>query len=627
MCGFVAIVGRQGFQPEARRIETMCASIRHRGPDDSGLYISGTVGLGFRRLSILDLSPAGHQPMTSPDGKVTIVFNGEIYNFIELRQELESLGYRFRSSGDTEVLLHAYLQWGTGCLEHLNGMWAFLILDERRGVVFGSRDRFGMKPLFIWRSADIVLLASEIKAIRASGLYQDSLNNPICAEFLIEGRLDESRETFFIGIEQIPAAHAFELHLDGRYHEWCYWSLETCQELPSKDIATQFAQLFEEAVFLHMRSDVPVGVHLSGGLDSTSIACASARIRSEQGATDPLWAFCYADSRFDESAYVAETVHQTEAQILTLETNPVSLWEDLPNVLRFQDEPVHSITAVVGYQLMGLTARSGVKVILNGQGADETIGGYPSYFRDYWFSLLQNGQLTEAWREVSAYATNHDKDSMRLIMDLIRHFVQTQAQKSAFYRRVAAQRRRDRAIAESWTSPDLAQSMPLRNQRLAADLCSVLNRSISRTPLPLYLRVEDRNAMAHSVEARLPFLDYRLISFVLTLPSGWHLRGPWNKYVLREAMRDRIPESIRSRLDKMGFPTAMDDWLRKELYKPVREIVTDPEFQRDEFISSIEVENGLERHRRQEAKLAGKIFSTVQFFLWRRNLKMDSYSC
>jgi len=236
MCGFVGVVALNGAEIDSPLIRQMSITIRHRGPDDEGTYISRTVGFGFRRLSILDLSPTGHQPMSSQDGQTVVVFNGEIYNYIELRKELQSLGHEFKSSGDTEVLLYAYLQWGRECLNRLNGMWAFLIYDRRRGKIFGARDRFGKKPLYRYRCGDYIFFGSEIKAILASGHYCGGPHWETVSEFLLHGNLeslDEGRQTFYSGIEQLPAGSAFELDLQGRMNEWRFWSLV---DLPHTDV-------------------------------------------------------------------------------------------------------------------------------------------------------------------------------------------------------------------------------------------------------------------------------------------------------------------------------------------------------------------------------------------------------
>ena len=294
MCGLVALLGLDGNHPEAPLLERMVEAIRHRGPDDGGVLLDGPIGLGFRRLSIIDLSAAGHQPMVDAEAKVSIVFNGEIYNYLELRSELAAFGHRFRSTSDTEVLLRAYLQWGSDCVTRLNGMWAFVIADHRRRRLFGSRDRFGIKPLYRCQSASTMAFASEIKALLAGGVVQAEPNRVVAANYLVDNRLDDSDQTFFAGVQAVPAAHCFEVDAAGAYRQWRYWSLQLGREAPARP-AQAFAELFEDAMRLHMRSDVPVAVHLSGGLDSTAIACASARIRAGAGAADALSAFCYLD--------------------------------------------------------------------------------------------------------------------------------------------------------------------------------------------------------------------------------------------------------------------------------------------------------------------------------------------
>jgi asparagine synthase (glutamine-hydrolysing) len=615
MCGIAVVVGLDGAQVDASRLERMAGVLSHRGPDDSGTLMAGPVGLGFRRLSILDLSSAGHQPMTTGDGQVAVVFNGEIYNFVELRKELEGLGHPFRSSGDTEVLLRAYLQWGRECLPRFNGMWAFAIYDKRRGVVFAARDRFGMKPLYRCVTKHHVLLASEIKAIRASGLVPDAINWSTAARFLLENRLDETNETFYEGIEHVPPGTAFEVDLGGARKEWRYWSLESPGPAPA-DAPARFADLFEDAVRLHMRSDVPVGVDLSGGLDSTSIICSTARVRREQGATEPLMAFCYQAPEFDESTYISDTVRQTGATLVNLRTSAQSLWDDLTRMLWYQDEPVHSMTAVIGYQLMRLAAQHGVKVVLNGQGADETIGGYDSYFRDYWYTLVRGGRLRDAWSQVGEYARSHRGSRPELVRRLARHLVQTELRSLDLYRAMSQSARLRRLRANAWFEDSLREQLPLDEADQGVDLMSSLRHGVTVAPLPLYLRVEDRNSMAHSVEARLPFLDYRIVSLLFSLKPEWHLRGPWNKYVLRESMRGRIPESVRSRVDKMGFPHPAKRWFGNELREPVLDILHSQPTRERGIYNTKAILRDAERHRQGEVDVAARLFSVAEFETW-----------
>ena len=607
-----------GGVPDTARVTRMTDAIRHRGPDDSGILVEGPVALGFRRLSILDLSPNGHQPMQAAEGQVSVVFNGEIYNYLELRQQLIALGHSFRSSGDTEVLLHAYLQWGKDCVTRFNGMWAFVIHDQRSGTLFGSRDRFGIKPLFRCTTPGAVAFASEIKAILAGGLVRAQPQATKVANYLVDNRLDDGEDTFFQGIVNVPAAHSFELDHAGRYRQWRYWSVDETVLAPA-DPAQAFADLFEDAMRLHMRSDVPVAVHLSGGLDSTAIVCASVRVRSAAGASGALAAFCYMDPRFDERVYIDATLQQTGAAMTALQCTPRQLWDTLPMALQAHDEPLHSMTPLVGYQLMKLTAQHGIKVVLNGQGADETLGGYGSYFQNYWQSLLDQGAWGSLWSELKTWSGANNAAMMPTVLGVLRRHVQAALRRVPPYRRLSQARWRQHLHALDWLAPAVRESA-VPPDFPGHDLDSALAWSVQRDPLPTYLRVEDRNAMAHSIEGRVPFLDHRLVSLAFSLTPEWHLRGTLNKFVLRESMRGRIPELVRARGDKMGFPTAASEWLRDELYEPAREIVNDPAFRASGAVDGACVGRMLDAHRAGSADHSAAVLRAVQWFLWQRDL-------
>lgn len=616
MCGLVAVIDKSGQQVDPGWLEKMADVIRHRGPDDSGYWSRDGVGLAFRRLSIQDLSPCGHQPMSTGDERYTIVFNGEIYNFVELRAELQALGHQFVSHGDTEVLLKSYLQWGEACLQRLNGMWAFVIHDRQTGQVFGSRDRLGIKPLYRHEGERYLLLASEIKSILASGQLKPEANLGRVAGFLLNGSLDQDCSTFFAGIEQVPPGYAFRIQR-GRYQQWPYWQIDTAPQPGLADAPERFAALFEDAIALQLRSDVPVGVNLSGGLDSTSILCAAARRRAANGDQSPLLAFCYMSPEFDESRYIDATLAQTGARLVPLETSPQRIWQDFDKLLDFHDEPFHSMTAVIGYQLMQLAADNGVKVLLNGQGADEVLGGYPSYFRDYWYTLARAGQLGKAWSEIAAYAAAQGQAAMPLFGALLKHLLQSTLHENPFYRQLAMARRRRAYRSNDWLDPQLVDMCPLDLAARKLTLQHILKQSVIREPLPLYLRVEDRNSMACSIEARVPFLDHRLVEFGFVLPADWKLKGPWNKYVLREAMRNRIPEIVRSRVDKMGFPTSAASWLATELYSPARDLLLSahgeiPYLKVDKVVQQLElVQKGSRSH-------IGDVVRVLQLILWHR---------
>lgn len=614
MCGFVAWIGRNQ-EADKHSLTRMLNVIRHRGPDDEGLFFSKNVGLGFRRLAILDLTPAGHQPMSSANNRYTIVFNGEIYNYIEIRAELIGKGYNFRSNTDTEVLLNAYIEWGEECLTRLNGMWAFLVFDKENNTIFGARDRFGMKPLYYYDSGSVLLFASEIKAIRVSGNYRESLNHRVCASYFHEKRLDDTNDTFFAGIFSIPAAYSFRIGSDGKLSLKRYWA-PPLQLLNPENPAEKFSELFDNAVNRHLRSDVPVGVNLSGGLDSTSIICNIAKQKTENSSSLALKAFCYADRDFDESEYVSATLAQTSADVNKLELSPKELWNSLPDVLWYQDEPVHTITAVVSFHLSGLAAKNGVKVVMNGQGADETLGGYPSYFKDRWTSLL----ITKGYRalksEINDFTSIHGGDCSSIERGVVTHVVKSSIRRFSLYRQIVRNKTLRQYENDDWFDPELSKHLTKTSEYEAIDLRSTLERAISKFPLPLYLRLEDRNSMAHSIEARLPFLDSQLVEFAHSLSDEWKLSGPWNKYVLREAMQKKIPENVRTRPDKMGFPTPFGRWLKDHLYEAALEIIHDPSFDRSLFrVESIK--RDLVRHKNGEGDYSRKLFDVLQFNIWK----------
>jgi asparagine synthase (glutamine-hydrolysing) len=595
--------------------------MRHRGPDGEGIYAAGSVGLGFRRLSILDLSHAADQPMVSEDGQLILVFNGEIYNYIELRRELEALGHQFKSTGDTEVLLHSYREWGRDCLTRFNGMWAFVVYDRRRGMLFGSRDRFGVKPLYFHRNRNCVLLASEIKAFLSSGICQTGPNWQVISAYLLEQRLDEGSESFYEGIQQIAPGTAFEMDLRGELKTWRYWSLPPAPAEEIVDPARQFADLFEDSVRLRMRSDVPVGVCLSGGLDSTAIICAMAR--QWNGSAQPLHAFSYYAKEFDESEYIADTIQLTRAHLNRLESDPLQAWQALERVLSFQDEPVHAMSAVIGFELMRLAASQRVKVVLNGQGADEVIGGYSSYFEDYWYTLLSSGKLREAWSEIATYTSLHGGSDVRLFLGALRRLAKVTLRRADAYRRLARWKNIRAVRRDPWFASELSGHVQVDGfQRADWSLDAVLRQSVERGPLPLYLRLEDRNSMAHSVEVRVPFLDYRLVSLVFRSPMQWKMRGPWNKYLLREAMRQRIPESVRTRVAKLGFPVPQGKWISGAWYSLVQELL-DSQGMRERGIYNLPaIRADLELHRQGKKNVTGRLFAVVQFELWSRRQKV-----
>lgn len=616
-----------GAQADLRLLGRMASTLHHRGPDDEGSYISGPVGFGFRRLSILDLSPTGHQPMLSEDGQTVLVFNGEIYNYVELCRELQARGHEFKSRGDSEVLLHAYLEWGRECLNRLNGMWAFLIYDIRQGKIFGSRDRFGKKPLYRYCDGDTIFFASEIKAILASGHYRGGPDAKMISRFLLHGpldQLDQNNQTFYSGIEQLPAGSAFELDLQGRVRQWRFWSLADLQGSEVMNPAESFYETFEDAMRIRLRSDVPVGIFLSGGLDSTSMIFTLKKIRERNlnGSAGPILAFCYQAKEYDESEYIDDTVRQTDAEIIRFQPDPKQLWGSLEQMLWYQDEPVHSLVAVITFELSRLAAARGVKVILNGGGADEFLAGYHSFFFDYWRTLLQGGHIQEAWREIRAYCEAHGGNGRKLFAQSLYGQLRSNIDRFRVVRKLASWKRNRKLQKHSWFTlqpPDDLETDHRENNRRTLD--SALKRSVEIAPLPFYLRMEDRNSMAHSIETRMPFLDYRLVSLAFRLPPNWKMRGPWNKYILRQAMRERIPESVRSRLDKMGFSIPQRKWFAGPFYEPIQDLLSS-QVVRERGIYNIDtIRKDFELHKQGKIDVSNALFNLVQFEIWSKLAK------
>ena len=622
MCGFASIVSLTGEKINSEQLKRMSHVIRHRGPNSDGVYIKDAVGFAFRRLSIQDLSDAGSQPMQTPDQRYAIVFNGEIYNYIELREELIKLGFQFRSKSDTEVLLNAYIAWGKSCVDKFNGMWAFLIYDSKKKTVFGSRDRFGIKPLYYYRSARHILFGSEIKAIRASGLCKTDINWAMASRFLLEDRLDDTTDSFFENIQSIPPGSVFEINAQGTLSVSKFWSLEEMPREYSSNPIETYREIFDDAVRLRLRADVPQGVFLSGGIDSTSIVCEVARLREEVNSNEPLKAFSFIHDEFDESPFIKETINQTGCELNRVTNDALQLWQSLDSALWYHDEPLHSLTALIGFNLSKMAAEHGTTVILNGQGADETCAGYPSYFVNYWHGLIASGNIKKAWDEIGVYAKTFDDNQKALFKQTLTTFVKSKFRSVPLYRKFSSKRKYARVSQHRWFTDQFTNQLPFEHlSRAREDLHSALIDSTQVAPLPLYLRVEDRNSMAHGIEVRLPFLDYRLVSFLFTqVRDEDKINSCWNKSLMREAMKNKIPENVRMRKDKMGFPIPAQTWVNEKLYEFYLEVLTDDSMKSRGMYNIDVMLKDLERNRRNEIDISEELFDVIQFELWIKNV-------
>jgi asparagine synthase (glutamine-hydrolysing) len=571
MCGIAGILAPERLTPEA--LERMSHALRHRGPDAAGYLVhapgvplvagaapetparagSGPmVGFAHRRLSIIDLADRSDQPMVDADRNHALIYNGEIYNYVELREQLERRGHSFRTSGDTEVVLTAYREWGPDCVHRFVGMWAFALLDLNRRCLLLSRDRFGIKPLFYSIARGQLRFASEIKALLAVGDVRFEPNDDAVRRFVLIGRADGSDESFFRGVFHLPPAHNAIVALDGTpaVHPIRYWScLMTARERAPLDAAAELAALLQDSVRLHARADVAVGTCLSGGIDSSAIvSIAEALRRRGEVPSFAHHGFGYVpeEAAYSERSYMEEIVARTNLRMTYVSAGPERILSAIPTIARQQDEPFGTASIVVQWLVFEAAARAGLKVMLDGQGADEVFGGYLAYLPMVARTYLRSWKLARFAR----FAAQHQRTFG--VQPLTAHDAVASAVPGA--RRLGDPRGRPLTPAAAVLSPKFRGKWHLTD---AASLeprstNEILERATS-VQLPALLRFEDRNSMAHSIEARVPFLDHRLVEFAFGLPGEEKIHGAITKYVLREGLKGVLPETVRTRRDKIGF--------------------------------------------------------------------------
>lgn len=537
MCGIAGFWGERA--PDLLR--DMTATLRHRGPDDEGYAEDDAVSLGFRRLSIIDLA-GGHQPVFSADGAVRLVYNGEVYNYRELRAELKALGHAFSTDCDTEVILRAYEAWGVEAFARLNGMWALALADRRSGRLVLCRDHFGIKPLYYAEAGGRLLFASEIKALLRSPALEPVVDDQALYEYLAFGLHDHRPETFFRGIRRLPAAHYAVVDANG-VHLVRYWQPRLRRDGDADP--GRFAAAFRTSVARRLIADVPVGACLSGGLDSSTIVALMAELLREQlpdaaslrGRVKTFSAVFDGDP-IDESEYIQVAVDHSGADTDYIRPDSRTFVGDLGRLVWAQDEPFVSTGPYAQWTVMEEAARH-VTVVLDGQGGDELLAGYVPYQLVYLRQLLRERRwavfLREAWaaRDVLAPLVRRGRREAR----------------RPFPGR--------RLLEPAWT----ARRDPPDDRRPADDLKRRLLEDVTTYSLPALLRYEDRNSMAHSLESRVPWLDQDLVERILALPERAIIRDGWARILLREGMRGRLPEKIRLRRWKVGFTTPETRWL------------------------------------------------------------------
>ncbi len=542
MCGIAGFWG----SPDRALLEAMTESLRHRGPDDDGHFEDAVASLGFRRLSIIDLAH-GNQPMSMDDGKLQIVYNGEVYNFRELRTELEVAGHAFNTTCDTEVVLHAYAEWGTDCFRRFNGMWGLAILDERASVprMVLARDHFGIKPLFYARHHGRVVFASEIKAILQDETFPREVDEQQMYEYLRFGLFDHNDGTFFRGIRQVPAA-AFAVIEGGTISESVYWTPRLSEDGDASPEA--FRAIFERAVQRRLVADVPVGICLSGGLNSSSICTVMAQqlrdhVRDTESLGDRLKTFSavFPGDRIDESAYIDSVLELTGADNSAVQPTDQDFIRELEAWVWHMEEPMVSSAPFAMWMVMRL-ARRQVTVTLDGQAGDELLAGYDHYPYVLLRQLLRDRRYAEFAREAW------------LLRDIVGPLVRRRLRE-----------RGQRVDVAGMLSPSFTRGRKApADDRVADDLKRRLLQDFRTYSLPPLLRYEDRASMAHSLEARLPYLDQELVDYILTLPRRAIIHSGWTRAIVRQALHGVLPAKVEARRKKIGFTTPEFRWYRRQ---------------------------------------------------------------
>lgn len=562
MCGLVALIS-----PAVPIRDDLLSILRdrlwHRGPDNGSNWIhpSGRVALAHRRLSIIDISHSADQPMATEDGRLHLVFNGEIYNYIELRAELEQLGVSFRTRSDTEVLLAAIRHWGEDALLRLNGMFAFALWDEHSQRLLVARDRFGEKPLFMGRGEfGTLVLASEMKAILAHPLMPCSVEGEALARYGCGTWYEDDALTFFSRVNRIPPAHAVWFNGDGsEFRRWRYWTPDYTlidDSLGPRQAVERMAELLQKSVNLRLRADVPVGSSLSGGLDSSVIVGILSCERSISSFKQNTFSASFpSDPTISEHHEIDSVVAHTGVKSFSVVPDPYRLATESALLHWHQEEPFLSASIYLQWCVARLARQHDTTVLLDGQGADELLAGYQFYFRLRQLDLLDIGQTGLALRETAKFNRR-----------LLKASLQYNGSQRRFNASVAYVEDDLRGMLGSLPPVShYAYDVGTAPVKQGFRLRRTLSEALLYNSLPMLLRYADRNAMAFSREARLPYLDYELVDFCIRLPDHYWVRNGWQKWILRQAAGGVIPSSIRWRADKVGYAAPLDHWLRGEL--------------------------------------------------------------
>lgn len=596
MCGISGLVIKKQNSVNLKEVvHAMSQSIKHRGPDGEGFLfanesqtipvstndspsfkrfdlnyvpqkniseVNGNFNIAFahRRLSIIDLSESGHQPMALSDGKYWITYNGEIYNYLELKKELEAEGAKFVSSSDTEVVLHAYKLWGVDCLDKFNGMWSFCLYDVEKQELFCARDRFGVKPFYYVDNDNAFAFASEQKAFVKSGLIKAEMNEKALHNYLINNRMEPEENNFFEGIKELWPSHYLIYNLKShQIHTYRYFKLEPDYDyetdlLSDEEVIKQIREKLINAVDLRLRSDVAVGSCLSGGVDSSVLAALMSKDRK-----NPVYFFTsvFKNKEGDESYFADLMAKHVNGIHKTIEPTSEGLFKELETLVYSQDVPIWDTSTYAQYKVMELAKQNNIKVVLDGQGADELFAGYHHHFVAKWNYLMSYGNVFGMIRDMNQSKKTIASPFSLFIKEKIKANYNTYLKNNAPYFKDD--------FVNKYETVNPVQYLDKVNHQLAYD--------ITNARLKAFLKCEDRCGMWHSVESRTPFSDdIELINLLFSINGNRKMKNGISKYFLREAVKDQLPKEIYSRYDKMGFETPMNKWIGSN-YKAIFEEV------------------------------------------------------
>jgi asparagine synthase (glutamine-hydrolysing) len=552
MCGISCIINQKNFAVEQNEIKRMNDLIAHRGPDSEGFYHGSNFSLGHRRLSIIGLGKEGHQPMDF-QSKYILSFNGEIYNYIEIKLELEKTGYTFNTNTDTEVILAAYDKWGDKCVDRFNGMWSFVIYNIADNILFCSRDRFGIKPFYFSETNSKFVFGSEIKQILPF-LKKVEVNKELLIDFLIVGFEEHTNNTFFKDVVKLPAGSNLTYDLSThKYEIKSYYTISINQSnssLNEQDSVKLYKSVLEDAIKLRMRSDVKVGTCLSGGLDSSSVSAISAEIYNSEGGNNKFNAIHAksTEKNTDESNFAQQVGEHCNLNLNVLEPTIEDFKSKINEVIYTQEEPFGSPSIFMQYFVMEKAKEINCKVMLDGQGGDETLLGYEKYYPAYLLSLGGVKMVKEFF--------NSSKNSKLSKIDLLKY--------SFYFTKYGIRKklleRKNRFIKTEYIKNFESKRLKeLSNSYLNIE--KLQKFEIKYTQLPHLLKYEDKNSMRNSIETRLPFIDYKVLETALSIKHQFKINNGWTKYVLRKAVENILPKTIVWRKNKLGFNAPETSWL------------------------------------------------------------------